>query len=128
MGVEQFRGYVAALVAAAGVIGGAVGAAWAWMQAGQGGMTSDLALILSVFTGLIGSGSTFLFVAEGSSRATHAAERNFVSGVEAGAAMPGQAPGTTTLSTNAPTTVTTEATWPGDDSDPTAPLAGPPTP
>lgn len=91
MAVEQFRGYVAALVAAVSVVGGAIGAAWAWHQSSIGGMTSDLALILAVFTGLIGSGTTFLFVAEGASRATHAAERSFEAGSYAGSTMPQQA-------------------------------------
>jgi len=91
MEVEKFRGLVAAVVAAVCVIGGAAGAAWAWYASSVGGMTTDLALILSVFTGLIGSGSTFLFVAEGASRATYAAERSFASGSYAGSVMPEQA-------------------------------------
>lgn len=91
MEVEKFRGLVAAIVAAICVVGGAVGAAWAWYASSVGGMTTDLALILSVFTGLIGSGSTFLFVAEGASRASYAAERSFASGQYAGSQMPEQA-------------------------------------
>lgn len=92
MAVEKFRGYVAAIVAGLCVIGGALGAAWAWSQASGGTVPTDLALILSVFTGLIGSGSTFLFVAEGASRASYAAERGFAAGQAAGASLPDQLP------------------------------------
>jgi hypothetical protein len=77
MPVEQFRGYIAAIVAAAAVIGGAIGAAWAWYQVTINGASADLAIILSVFTGLIGAGTTFLFVAEGASRASYATERAY---------------------------------------------------
>lgn len=83
MPVEQFRGYVASLVAAAAVIGGAIGAAWAWYVVATAGVTAELAIVMSVFTGLISAGSTFLFVAEGASRASYAAERSFTSGQNA---------------------------------------------
>lgn len=105
MAVEQFRGYVAAIVAAACVIGGALGAAWAWHESSVAGMTSDLALILSVFTGLIAAGSTFLFVAEGASRASYAAERSYTAGAIAGATIPEAVAAATALS---PLTSSTE--------------------
>lgn len=90
MPVEQFRGYVASIVAALCVVGGGLAAVWLWSLPPTD-PPRDLALIYGIVGGLIGSGSTFLFVAEGASRATHAAERSFESGSVAGAALPDQA-------------------------------------
>lgn len=94
MEVEKFRGYVAAIVAAAAVVGGAIGAAVVWIEATRITPTPETAFIMSVFTGLIGAGSTFLFMADSASRASHAAERSFTSGAITGAQLPEQ---TTTL-------------------------------
>ena len=83
MPVEQFRGYIAAIVAALAVIGGAIGAYLVWYNAtfsGQTTVSTDVALIMSVFTGLIAAGTTFLFVQESASRASNAAERSFTNG------------------------------------------------
>lgn len=89
MEVEKLRGYIAAIVAALCVIGGGAAAVYLWSLPPTD-PPRDLGLIFGVLGGLIGSGTTFLFVAEGASRATHAAERSFETGTAAGAAMPGQ--------------------------------------
>lgn len=90
MEVEKFRGYVAAIVAAIAVVGGAVGAVYVWLAANDVTPPRELALIFGVMTGLIGSGSTFLFMSDAGSRAAHAAERSFSSGTAAGSALPDQ--------------------------------------
>src|SRR4051794_17455115 len=94
METERFRGFVASIVAALAVVGGAGGAIFVWLAANDVTPPRDLALIFGVMTGLIGSGSTFLFMADSASRASHAAERSFSSGSTAGAALPDQAPTT----------------------------------
>lgn len=92
MEVEKFRGYVAAITAFLGVIGGTVGAAWAFhFVATSPEPRPDAALILSVFTSIIGASTTFLFVQDSSARASAAASRSFASGAQAGSTIPEQA-------------------------------------
>lgn len=88
MPVEQFRGYIAAIVAAVCVIGGGAALIYLWALPPSG---NDLTLIYGVLGGLIGSGTTFLFVAEGASRASYAAERGFAQGAEAASTPVGPA-------------------------------------
>lgn len=91
MEVEKFRGYVAAVVAAACVIGGTAGAIFVWLAANDTTPPRELALIFGVMTSIIGSGSTFLFMADSAARAAHASERAFTSGSITGAQLPDQA-------------------------------------
>lgn len=72
--VENVRGYMAALVAGIAVIGGAIMAVYVW-QHSLDHPDADVTLIFGVCTGLIGSGTTFLFMSDAGSRAAHAAER-----------------------------------------------------
>lgn len=72
---EKVRGYLAAFVAAVAVVGGALGAVFVWLHSGDTNPPRDLAIILGVMTGLIGAGSTFLFMSDAGSRAAHASER-----------------------------------------------------
>lgn len=88
MNVESFRGYVASLVAAIAVIGGAVGAVYVWQTANTIDPPPETALIFGVFTGLIGAGTTFLFMADSASRASHAAERSSAVGASQALAIP----------------------------------------
>lgn len=83
MPVENVRGYMAAFVAAAAVIGGAIGAVYVWQRAIGIDPPPDTTLIFGVFTGLIGSGSTFLFMSDAGARASHAAERAVTAGAVA---------------------------------------------
>jgi hypothetical protein len=96
MEAEKVRGYLAAVVAAIAVIGGAIGAVFVWLHAADVQPPRDLALIIGVMTGLIGAGTTFLFMSDAGSRAAHASERATAAGV---ASQP-----TTTVSGNPPTT------------------------
>ena len=88
MNVESFRGYVASLVAAVAVIGGAVGAVYVWQMANTIDPPPETALIFGVFTGLIGAGTTFLFMADSASRASHAAERSSAVGASQALSVP----------------------------------------
>jgi hypothetical protein len=104
MPVEQFRGYVAAIVAALCVVGGGAALIYLW-QLPPVDPPRELTLIYGLIGSLIGAGTTFLFVSEGASRATNAAERSFASGSVAGAAAPEQVttvtPSSTTIATGA---------------------------
>ena len=118
METEKFRGYVAALVAAIGVVGGALGAVYVWQFATGVNPPPDTTLIFGVFTGLIGSGTTFLFMADSASRASHAAERSFTSGSITGAQLPEQLtvdPGTTLTGSATTATQTGDAPLAQDD-------------
>jgi hypothetical protein len=128
MPVEQFRGYVASLVAAIAVIGGAIGAAWAWYVAGTSGMSTDLALVLSVFTGLIGTGGTFLFMSDASSRASHASERSFATGSDSGKTLPEQVVAAVTTETAVTDEATTTTTTSAPPATSGAAPGGPPPP
>jgi hypothetical protein len=75
MGVEKFRGYVAAVVAAVLSIGSLVGLVFVWMQPVDETAPRELALIFGALTGAFSSASTYLFMQEAASRATHATER-----------------------------------------------------
>lgn len=88
MNVESFRGYVASLVAAVAVVGGAIGAVYVWQIANTIDPPPETALIFGVFTGLIGAGTTFLFMADSASRASHAAERSSAVGASQALAIP----------------------------------------
>jgi hypothetical protein len=121
MPVEQFRGYVAAVTAALCVIGGGAAAVYLWALPPID-PPRELALIFGVIGTLIGSGTTFLFVAEGASRATHAAERSFANGSASGATLPEQISGTVTSGT-----VTTTATTTANPDEPPPPPAIPDT-
>jgi hypothetical protein len=89
VGVEQFRGYLAAIVAAICVIGGAAALVYIWSLPATE-PPREIALIFGVLGGLIGTGTTFLFVQEGASRAAHASERANAAGAVIGAQTPGQ--------------------------------------
>lgn len=88
---ETFRGIVASLTAAAAVLGGSWGAYQVWVTAVAVNPTPETAGIFGVFTGLIAAGTTFLFVQEAASRASHASERGFDAGTFSGARLPEQA-------------------------------------
>lgn len=88
--VEKIRGYIAAVVAALAVIGGALLAVVVWTNATETTPPREFALILGLLSGIISSGSTFLFMSDAGSGASHAAERSFSSGQAAGAALPEQ--------------------------------------
>ena len=118
MPVEQFRGYLAAIVAAVCVIGGAAGMVYLWALPPIG-PPRDLTLIYGVLGGLVGSGTTFLFVQEGASRATNAAERSFNSGASIGGTLPEQITGAAERGTI--TTSTATVPNPPDPLDPDAP-------
>ena len=90
MKAETFRGIVASLVAAVSVVGGAFGAYQVWTQSIAVNPTPETAGIFGVFTGLIAAGTTFLFVQESASRASHASERGFDAGTTAGSTLPEQ--------------------------------------
>lgn len=102
MEVEKFRGLMAALVAAACVVGGAIGASIVWYLSVTISPPPETTLIFGIFTGLIGTGGTYLFITDSASRASHATERGFTQGTTAGSTMPEQAPGTTTTITTPP--------------------------
>lgn len=82
MPVEAFRGYVAALVAALLALGSLVGAAWAWSLPADAANPRDLALIFGLFGTAFGAATSWLFVSEGASRASHAAMTAHAAGVE----------------------------------------------
>lgn len=122
MQVEAFRGYVAAIVAALCVVGGGAALIYVWTLPPTD-PPRELSLIFGVIGGLIGSGTTFLFVAEGASRATHAAERSFSNGAIAGSAMPEQV-----AAPLAPLVESTIEPTPQDVDDFTGTTPGAPTP
>lgn len=96
--VESFRGYTATIVAALCVLGGGAAALYL-SQLPPTEPPRELTIIFGIIGGLIGTGTTFLFLQDSSSRASHATERAMDQGVNAGAALPAQAPGTTTTIT-----------------------------
>lgn len=108
MPVEQFRGYVAAIVAALCVVGGGAALIYLWALPPVD-PPRELTLIYGLIGSLIGAGTTFLFVSEGASRATNAAERSFASGSASGASAPEQittvTPDSTTIATGTSPTV-----------------------
>jgi hypothetical protein len=71
---------MAAIVAAFAVIGGAIGAVYVWQISAGMNPPPETTLIFGVFTGLIGTGSTFLFMSDAGSRAAHATERAATAG------------------------------------------------
>lgn len=103
MEVEKFRGVMASVVAALAVVGGAVGAVYVWQISNTISPPPETTLIFGIFTGLIGTGSTYLFMSDSASRASHASERSFASGSASGAAAPEQittvTPSSTTIAT-----------------------------
>jgi hypothetical protein len=105
MEVEKFRGMMASLVAAACVVGGGVGAVFVWYLSTTIQPPPDSTLIFGVFTGLIGTGGTYLFITDSASRASHASERSFSSGSASGSTLPEQVVGSAVTGT-----VTTTAT------------------
>ena len=105
MAVEQFRGYVAAIVAALCVVGGGAALIYLWALPPVD-PPRELTLIYGLVGSLIGAGTTFLFVAEGSSRATHAAERSFTAGAASGSTLPEQIVGAPSSGTVTSTTTT----------------------
>lgn len=92
MPVETFRGYLAALVAAFCVVGGAAGLLYVAAILPPSDPPRDLALAYGVIGSLITGGTTFLWLQDSSARASHATERAHEQGVIAGATMPAQAP------------------------------------
>jgi hypothetical protein len=82
MPVEQFRGYVASIVAALLAVGALGIAAWAWYQPIDPQNPKDLALIYAMLGTAFGSATAWLFVSEGASRASHAALAAHEAGVK----------------------------------------------
>lgn len=75
METEKFRGFIAAIVAGISVIGGSVALVIIWSIGSGETPPRDLALVFGALTGVIGSGGTFLYMSDASSRASHASER-----------------------------------------------------
>jgi hypothetical protein len=114
MEAEKFRGYLASIVAALAVTGGALGAVFVWLHAEDVNPPRDLALIIGVMTGLIGAGSTFLFMSDAGSRAAHASERATAAGVASQPTI------TTSSGPPATSTITPAGITPDVDPEPTA--------
>jgi hypothetical protein len=71
--VENFRGYIASIVAGVLAIGGPVALVFVWLQPAD--PTRDLSVIFAAIGAASGSASTFLFLQDSAARSSRATER-----------------------------------------------------